>query len=210
MISNKPTITAIRPNLENPAKRDLYVDGEFYLSLPLELLLQQDLSVGDPFGEEEVEALTLAAELIPAKEKAYQYLGYGDLSRKKLYEKLTRFGIDPRVAERTCERMEEQGFIDDERLAHRLAARFSEGKRWGPRRILPEIIQRGIPAELAKEAVDALETDYTESVRYYLETKYRRSNLTDRKELQRVTQGLLRLGFDFEDIRAVINEDYDD
>lgn len=210
MTSNKPTITALLLNPQDPTKRDLYVDGDFYLSVPLELLLQQDLSVGDPFGEEEIEALTLAAELIPAKEKAYQYLGYGDLSRKRLYEKLTRFGIRPAVAELACDRMEEQGFIDDERLAHRLAARFADGKRWGPRRILPEIIQRGIPAELAGDAVDALDTDFSDSVRYHLETKYRRSDLSDRKERQRVTQGLLRLGFDFDDIKQGINEDYDD
>lgn len=213
MTSNKPVVTAILPNPADPAKRDLYVDGAFYITLPFELLLQQELAVGDPFGEEELEALTLAAELIPAKEKAYQYLGYGDLSRKKLYEKLTRFGIEPRVAEAACDKMEEQGFLNDERLAHRLAVRFAESKRWGPRRILPEIIQRGIPSELAKEAVACLEVDFAESAAYHLQAKYRNYNLSDRKELQKVTQGLQRLGFDFDTIRSAVadwSEDYDD
>jgi SOS response regulatory protein OraA/RecX len=210
MILNKPVITGIVPNGDDPAKRDVYVDGSFYITMPLELLLQQDLGVGDPFGEEEVEALTFAAKLIPAKEKAYQYLGYGDLSRKKLMEKLTRFGIEPPVAQAACDLMEEQGFVNDERLAHRLAVRFAETKRWGPRRILPELLQRGIPADLAKEAVAELPVDYTESVAYYLQTKYRTGNLADRKERQRVTQGLMRLGFDYEDIRSALLEEYDD
>lgn len=209
MTSNKPVITAILPHPEDPAKRDLFVDGEFFITLPLELLMQQDLAVGEPFGEEEVEALTLAVQLIPAKEKAYQYLGYGDLSRKKLFEKLTRFGIEPQVAEAACDLMEEQGYLNDERLAHRLAVRFAEAKRWGPRRILPELLQRGISAELAKEAVAELDVDFTASVAYYLETKYRSYDLSDRKVLQKVTQGLMRLGFDLDDIRSVIN-DYDD
>ncbi len=209
MTLNKPVITAILPNPENPAKRDIFVDGAFYITLPLDLLFLQDLGVGDPFGEEEVEALTFAAQLIPAKEKAYQYLGYGDLSRKKLLEKLTRYGIEPAVAEAACNYMEEQGFIDDQRLAHRLAVRFAQSKRWGPRRILPELLQRGIPLEQAKDAVAEMEVDYTQSVQYYLDTKYRNYNLTDRKELQKVTQGLQRLGFDFDDIRSVINN-YDD
>ena len=209
MTLNKPVITAILPNPENPAKRDIFVDGAFYITLPLDLLFLQDLGVGDPFGEEEVEALTFAAQLILAKEKAYQYLGYGDLSRKKLLEKLTRYGIEPAVADAACNYMEEQGFIDDQRLAHRLAVRFAQSKRWGPRRILPELLQRGIPLEQAKDAVAELEVDYTQSVQYYLDTKYRNYNLTDRKELQKVTQGLQRLGFDFDDIRSVINN-YDD
>ncbi len=207
MTLNKPVITDLLPHKDDPAKRDLYVDGAFYITLPLELVLQQDLYVGAPFGEQELEALTLAAELIPAKEKAYQYLGYGDLSRKKLYEKLTRFGIRPEVAEATCDAMEEKGFLDDARLARRLAERFAEGKYWGPRRILPELLQRGIPMENAQEAVEELEVDYTESVRYHLSTKYRSYDLTDRKVRQKVVQGLLRLGFQYEDIRL---DEYDD
>ncbi|MBR6794439.1 MAG: regulatory protein RecX [Clostridia bacterium] len=207
MTLSKPTVTALEVHKEDPAKRDLYVDGAFYITLPLELVLQQDLYVGAPFGEEEVEALTFAAELIPAREKAYQYLGYGDLSRKRLYEKLTRFGIRAEVAEATCDQMEERGYVDDSKLALRLAVRFAEGKYWGPRRILPELLQRGIPMEEAREAVDALEVDFTESVRHHLETKYRNYDLKDRKVRQKVVQGLLRLGFDYEDIRL---EDDDD
>ncbi len=207
MTLSKPTITALEVHPEDPTKRHLYVDGAFYITLPLELVLQQDLYVGSPFGEEEVEALTLAAELIPAREKAYQYLGYGDLSRKRLYEKLTRFGIRPQVAEVTCDQMEERGVIDDSRLACRMATRFAESKYWGPRRILPELLQRGIPMEEAREAVDSLEVDFTESVRHHLATKYRGYDLSDRKVRQKVVQGLLRLGFDYEDIRL---EDDDD
>lgn len=207
---NKPIITNIIPNQEDPAKRDLFVDGEFYMTFPLELLMAQDIHCGDPFGEEEQDALLLAVKLIPATEKAYQYLGYGDLSRKKLYEKLTRFGIEPQVAEATCDKMEQKGFVDDEALAHKLAEKFANTKHWGPRRILPEIIQKGIDPALAKEAVDALETDFSESARYHMETKYRRINRADRKERDRAFQGLLRLGFDFETAREALNvEEYD-
>ena len=198
---NKPIITDIQPHKEDPAKRDLFVDGAFYITLPLELLMGQDLHIGDPFGEEEQEALLLALKLIPAMEKAYQYLGYGDLSYKRLYEKLVRFGIEEPVAEEACQRMVQKGFIDDEALAEKLARKFAEGKRWGPRRILPEIIQRGIPSDLARAAVEGLDTDYAASVRYYLETKYRRSDLADRKERDRVFSGLVRLGFDYETVR---------
>ncbi len=211
MISNKPRITALEVNPKNPENRDVFVDDCFYLTVPLLLLREQDLSVGSPFGEEEQQALLIAAQLIPAKEKAYQYLGYGDLSRTKLYEKLTRFGIEPPIAERTCDELERRGHLNDEALAHTLARRFAKGKRWGPRRILPELIHRGIPADLAKEAVEGLDCDFLASARYHTETKYRRYRLADRKEKEKVFQGLLRLGFDYETARcALVIEDYDD
>ena len=190
MTSNKPTISDISFNPERPGKRDLYVDGVFYLSVPVELL--EDLYVGAPFGEEEEAALLLAAKLIPAKEKAYQYLAYGDLSRKKLYEKLTRFGIESEVADAACDKMEEQGFINDERLAENLAQRYASSKKWGPRRISQELYQKGIPSTLAKEVVDTLETDFKESVEYHLSTKYRGRDFSDRAETQKVIQGLMR------------------
>ena len=205
MTLNKPEITNIIPNPKDPAKRDLFVDGEFYMTFPLELLIAQDLHCGDPFGEEEQDALLLAVNLIPAMEKAYQYLGYGDLSRKKLFEKLTRFGIDPEVADAACDKMEQKGFIDDEALAYKLAEKFAQSKRWGPRRILPEIIQKGIDGDLAREAVDALETDFLASAQYHLQTKYRRLDFSDRKERDRAFQGLVRLGFDFETAREALN-----
>lgn len=207
MTLNKPVVTGIEIHPGDSAGRDIYVDGAFCMTAPAELLARQGVELSAPFGEEERQALAFAAGLAAAKEKAYQYLEYGDMSRRRLMEKLTRFGIEPEVAEAACTCMEELGFIDDERLAGRLANRYAAEKRWGARRILGELMQRGIPAELAKEAVSGLEVDYAASVRYHLERKYRSADLADRKTRQRVTQGLLRLGFDYEDIRSVWDED---
>lgn len=83
---NKPKITAILPHAENAGLRDLFVDGAFYCTVPAALLMQQGLAVGDCFDEQALESLTFAAKLIPAKEKAYQYLEYGDLSRKSFIQ----------------------------------------------------------------------------------------------------------------------------
>ncbi len=210
---NKPTVTALAVNEKSPDQRDLYIDGAFYATLPMELVFGQDLYVGAPFGEEEEAGLLLAAQLIPAKEKAYQYLSYGDLSRKRLYEKLTRFGIEPHVAEATCDQMEQKGFIDDERLAARLAERYAREKKWGPRRIVQELYQKGFSLDLAKETTQGLDADYEQSVAYHLSAKYGGQDFSDRKQVQKVIQGLMRLGFDYETIRsglACMTEDLDE
>lgn len=206
MTLNKPKISDLLPNKEDPSKRDLYIDGEFYLSVPYLFLLEQDLHVGDSFGEEEEERLLMAARLTLSKEKAYQYLSYGDLSRKKLYEKLTRFGIEPKVAERTCEILEEQDLINDQRLANHLAERLYEGKHYGPKRILPELCQKGIASDLAKEAIEQLERDDERHLSYWMGKKYRSFNLSDPKERNKVFQGLCRYGFAFDEINHILFE----
>ena len=156
------------------------------------------------------ERLLMAAQLTLAKEKAYQYLGYGDLSFKKLYEKLTRFGIEERVAERACRILEEQGLIDDRRLAEHLAHRLYEGKHYGPKRILPELCQKGIPAEIAKAAVDALPKEDEIHLSYWMERKYGRFDLSDPKERNKVFQGLCRYGFSFDEINHILKDFMDD
>lgn len=206
MTLNNSLITDLLPNEEDPSKRDLYIDGAFYLTVPYLFLLEQDLHVGDPFGEEEEERLLMAAQLTLSKEKAYQYLSYGDLSRKKLYEKLTRFGIESKVAERTCAILEEQDLINDERLAEHLAERLYEGKHYGPKRILPELCQKGIPAELAKKAIEHLEREDGRHLAYWMEKKYRSFNLSDPKERNKVFQGLCRYGFAFDEINHILFE----
>ena len=209
-LNNQPLITDLLPNAEDPSKRDIYIDGNFYLTVPYLFLLEQDLHIGDPFGQEEEERLLMAAQLTLAKEKAYQYLGYGDLSFKKLYEKLTRFGIEERVAERACRILEEQGLIDDRRLAEHLAHRLYEGKHYGPKRILPELCQKGIPAEIAKEAVDALPKEDALHLSYWRERKYGRFDLSDPKERNKVFQGLCRYGFSFDEINHILKDFMDD
>lgn len=211
MISNNsPKITDLLQNAEDPSKRDVFIDGEFYLTVPYLFLLEQDLHIGDPFGEEEEERLLMAAQLTLSKEKAYQYLGYGDLSRKKLFEKLSRFGIEERVAERTCDFLEEQGLIDDRRLAAHLAERLYQGKHYGPKRIYPELLQKGIPPDLAKEALDELEREDEHHLHYWMEKKYARFDLADPKERNKVFQGLCRYGFSFDEINHILKEYIDD
>lgn len=209
-LNNPPLITDLLPNSEDPSKRDVYIDGAFYLTVPYLFLLEQDLHVGDPFGEEKEERLLMAAQLTISKEKAYQYLGYGDLSRKKLYEKLTHFGIEPKVAERTCALLEEQDLINDARLAEHLAHRLYEGKHYGPKRIYPELCQKGIPSELARQAIDALDREDEIHLSYWMERKYARFDLHDPKDRNKVFQGLCRYGFSFDEINHVLKDfDYD-
>ncbi len=210
---SKPVLTKIIPNPANSANRDLYLDDQFYLTIPAELLFQLDLAVGMPFDETGEAQLLFEAKRILAKEKALQFLDYGDISRRRLLEKLVRSGFEPDVAEAACAQIEALDLLNDRRLAFYMAERFAEGKHWGPRRILPELMQRGIPTELAKEAVNALNLDYGASIRQLLATKYRLVDWQDRKAHQRAVQGLQRYGFNFEDIHSAIlqfvEDDYD-
>lgn len=193
-------ITQITPSDEN-GKRQIYIDDELFATLGADVVMTLDLHAGDELDEEALEDLTARAEGLRALQKAYTYLSYQALSRKKLGDKLKTAGFSPSAVEAAMQRLEQLGLVDDEALAQRLMDVMQKSKHWGPRRREQELYKRGITCESECESGDE-----REHIRYHLEHKYRKRDLSDPDERRRVSAGLVRLGFSFEDIRAVIHE----
>lgn len=193
-------ITSITPSDEN-GKRQIYLDGELFATLGADIVMSLDLHTGDELDEAALEELTAKAEGLRAIQKAYTYLSYQALSRKKLGEKLQKAGFDEAAVEVALARLEELGLVDDEALAGRLTDVMVQSKHWGPRRRAQELYKRGITPTSGEEPEDE-----REHIRYHLEHKYRKKDLSDPDERRRVSAGLVRLGFSFEDIRAVMSE----
>lgn len=195
-------ITGITPTDEN-GKRQIYIDDELFATLGADVVMQLDLHSGDELDDAALEALTARAEGLRALQKAYNYLSYQALSRKKLGERLQKAGFSEAAVEVALTRLEELGLVDDAALSRRLMDVMQHNKHWGPRRREQELYKRGIG--LAERPV-AEEEDEREHIRYHLEHKYRKKDLSDPDERRRVTAGLVRLGFSYEEIRAVVNE----
>lgn len=196
-------ITQITPTDET-GKRQIYFDDELFATLPADIVMSLDLHTGDEYDEEAAEELILRVESLSALQKAYTYLSYNALSRKKLQEKLQKAGFSEGAGEMALVRLEELGLIDDKALAERLAGVMLSSKRWGYRRACEELYKRGIDRYTAEEALS--DYDDSEALRYQLSHKYARRDLTDPKERQKVTAGLVRLGFSFDDIRSALRE----
>ena len=193
-------ITQITPTDEN-GKRQIYMDGQLFATLPADVVMSLDLHSGEQLDEPAVEALLIKAESLRAIQKAYTYLSYQALSRKKLGEKLQGAGFTAEAVEAALQRLEELGLVDDRALAQRLNDVMEKSKHWGPRRKAQELYKRG----LGEQQLSTQE-DPKEHIRYHLEHKYRKRDLSDPAQRRRVGAGLMRLGFDYEDIRGVMNE----
>lgn len=196
-------ITQITPTDET-GKREIYIDGQLFASLPADIVLSLDLRTGNEYDEAAAEQLIIRMESLRALQKAYTYLSYNALSCKKLKEKLAGAGFSDAAAEMALERLEELGLVDDTALALRLKSVMQASKHWGRRRASEELYKRGIASELCREVLADYEDE--DALLWQLEHKYARKNLADPKERQRVTAGLVRLGFSFDDIRRALRE----
>ena len=130
---------------------------------------------------------------------ALDLLSRRDRSEAELRRRLAAREIPEEEADEVLARLRELRYLDDRRLAERLAtAAVATGKGYGIRLAL-DLAKRGIPRQIADEVLDriAAGTDERELVRDLLVRKFPAFDpeAADNREKLRVMNYLLRRGF---------------
>ncbi|MBQ5911235.1 MAG: regulatory protein RecX [Clostridia bacterium] len=170
------------------------------LLLDTEIVIIKNLTPGAVIGDPD--ALLYESDLKRAKSRALWYLSRGDLSEKKLTEKLTLGGFMPSAVQSAAERMKELGLVDDLRLAQRLFEYYSEGGS-SKREIYFKLTNKGIPSGIAKQVLEENETDEQEKLIKLIKTKYA-SKLKTEEGVQKTFAALVRKGFSFSDVKEAL------
>ncbi len=178
------------------------VDGKEF-ELNAETVAAAGIGKNSALTEREFLALCKQSDCDRAKSRALWYLSRADHSKRALYEKLCRT-FPSEAAQTATARMEELGLIDDYSLASRLAATWS-GNNISNKEILRKLFVKGVPSELARQAVEELSPDSVSQIKELLETKYR-NRLKSEDGVQKVYAALLRKGFSYSDARAALKE----
>ena len=166
------------------------------------------LDVGVVLSEESYALLCEAQERLACVQKAFVFLSYGDLSRKKLIEKLRRT-FPPELCEQTADRLEERGYLDDLRLAERYAESYYEIRSYGPMRIRQELYGKGFTREVIEQALEPYQgLDHREKIAALLEKKYSREALSDPAVRRKASDWLRRSGYGWTEISEVLREDF--
>ncbi len=185
----------------------LFVDGEFLFSIHIDVLGAHHIKVGDEFTVQQLEEIRLESEFKSAKERALSLLSRSAMTKKRLYDKLAQYN-DPEICQKTVQRMEEIGLINDKEYAVRFCKELAENKGYGMARIRRELILRGLEKELVEETLEAMaqkaEADPRTKITEIINQKYK-NYLVDLKGRARLISVLVRLGYRYDDIRDVIN-----
>ena len=199
-------ITAIEKN--KGSRYTIYVDDDYWYILDYELIVMNGLRVGLECDEAFLEDLREQAERRKARERAFYLLEYRDHTRKELVDKLVK-SVSPEIAEQTADRMEELGYLDDRKYAKQYATVLLEQKKMSKRAALYKMQQKGIDRALAEEIFADMDIDPREQIRELIEQKYERY-LVDRKGLQKTVNALMRLGYNYYDVKDVVREYYEE
>lgn len=192
-------ITDIRPRRKGLSA--VYIDGEYALSLDTQTLLEHRIDIGREFDDEELHDLIESSNERRAKEKALWLISYRSHSKKELRDKISRT-CDRQSAEKAVERMEELGLVNDRDYAERCAQTLIFTKHMSKRGAAMELRRKGIESEIIDEVLDDIEVDECEQIQAVIERKY--PKIDDEKIRRRAVAALQRLGYGWEDIKAVI------
>lgn len=169
------------------------------------VLSEYNLKEGMNVPREAVEEIAEANEYRKARERALYLLDGRDYSFAELYEKLEA-SYSEDICMDVCKKLAEMRLIDDRRYAEARARELFEVKRLGMFRAKQELRRRGLSDSIIEEAVAPYEDEEDAFARLeqLVERKYERY-LTDEKGVKKVKSALLRLGYSYGEINAVLD-----
>ena len=158
------------------------------------------------------DALQEASELCEAIRRGLHLLSFGAQSERTLCAKLRARGIDAECAMRAASYLRGLGLMDEREDALRMVSACRR-KRWGMRRILSHLFEKGYPEAVIRGIQQELEgEDFVPDCMALIRAKYR-CVPEDRHERQKMTASLVRYGYAMGEIRrameAVAREDAD-
>ncbi len=138
--------------------------------------------------------------------RTLRFLSYRPRSEKEIIDFLKKKKVEPSIISKILKKLQEQNFINDEEFTKWWIEQRQGNKPRGIRVIKMELKQKGISDELITN-YQLLITDQLELAKKALEKKvstYR--NLPREKAYRKLSQFLLRRGFDWETVKDVIDE----
>ena len=175
-------------------------DGSI-LRVTEEELLRFGLRPGLELDVEDLEALRASAGVSGAKAQAASIIGSRALSKRELTRRLVKKGSEEADAKAAADWLEDIGAVNDAAYAASLARHYG-GRGYGPARVREELRRRGVDRSLWDQALEEL-PEAAETLDRLIQKKCG-GDLADPREKKRVSQALMRRGFDWSDVRAAM------
>lgn len=180
----------------------VYFEEEEPVFVNSEIVAEFHLKEGMNIPESAVEQIVKANDTRRARERALYLLDARDYSYTELFKKL-EVNYDEDICYEVLNSLAELGVVDDRRYAQRLGEYLIEKKRFGRYRAAMEMKRRGLSKDLISETLDKYDEDSVVRLYELVKEKYEQY-LTDQKGVNRVKNALVRKGFSYDDINAVI------
>ena len=195
-------ITALRVQRRNRNRVNVYLDGRFAFGLAA--IEAARLRVGQVLSDEDIARLRQRDTAERAAGRALDLLSYRPRSEAEIRERLTE-RYDPETAGEVLERLRRSGLVDDREFARYWVQNRLEHNPRGAVALRQELYQKGVDESAIEEAL--AEYDEEEAATRAAETACRKlRGLPPDVFRRRLTDYLLRRGFSYGVVRAVVQQ----
>jgi regulatory protein len=209
-------ITAISVQVRNKSRVNVSVDGRYRFSLEIQQLAELGLRVGAEYTDEQLTALEEESKFGKVYVRALEYCLTRPRSRRELSDYLYRKtrskrgkegqvleGISPELAERVRSRLDEKGYLDDERFARFWVENRNVRKGSSMRKLSSELSAKGVDRTVIEHILSESERSDTEEIDKIIVKKAKRYD-----DRQKFVAYLARQGFSFDEINEGLDRYY--
>ena len=194
-------IESLKPEPDRAGRYWLTLEDGTKLALYRQTVEDFALYSGKELTDDAYSVLLEAAGAMSAKMRAVRIVAASSVSKKDLKHRLIQKGEAPSDAADAVAWMEEMRLLDDGQTARQVVSRCA-AHGYGIQRAKQALYEKKIPKEYWEEAL-ADYPDQTASIVSFL--RARLTNLSDRREVKRATDALLRRGHSYSDVRRAFH-----
>lgn len=196
-------ITDVKQQVKRSDRYSIYIDNKFSFALSDTELLRLGLYSGQELTAEELSGLKDNSVLDKARYQALGQLARRMRSEWELRDYLKRKAYVPEVVDQTITWLTDYGYVDDRKFAEAWVNNRRLLKPVSTRRLHQELRQKRVSEEIIGLALSDDQTDDRQALRELIERKRKQTKYQDKLKLM---QYLSRQGFNYDDIKSVIDE----
>lgn len=211
-------ITAISVQAKNNDRVNVSVDGKYRFSLDIFQVGDLGIKVGKDYTDEELTELETESQFGKLYTRALEYTMMRPHSGKEVRDYLwrktratkyksrsgelkDRAGVSTELTDRVYRRLNERGYIDDEKFARYWVENRNMTKGASKRKLANELRAKGVETGVIDAALAETDRDDQQELQKIITKK--RARYPDE---QKLIAYLLRQGFSYDDVKSAVNE----
>ncbi len=147
-------ITALEPQVTNPERINVFVDGRFLLGVNASVVFQMGLEPEQELEPAQLVELQSEAGLQQAVDRAYNFLSYRPRSREEVRRYLRRKETPPETIDAALARLDRLDLINDHSFASFWVESREQFSPRGARALKNELRMKGVEREVVEEMID--------------------------------------------------------
>lgn len=195
-------ITAIKQQVKNTERANIFIDGKYALSLSLDELLSEKLKVGLEIDEPELARLKKKSDDGKTRLRALEWVLLRPHSVKEFDTYLWRKRIEPELRQAITSQFIEKGYLNDERFAQFWIERSVRHQK-SNRAIQQELRTKGIEREIIITLLSEDNEGELLRIKSMIEKLRTRSRYKDDKKL---IAYLIRQGYSYSSVKEALKE----